>query len=716
METNAQLELAHNFLGYTGANIFLTGKAGTGKTTFLRELKTKSLKRMIVVAPTGVAAINAGGVTIHSFFQLPFGPYVDKQDRAEEAGGSSRANKFSKEKINIIRSMDLLVIDEISMVRADLLDAISDMLQRFRNRNKPFGGVQLLLIGDLQQLAPVVKDEEWEILKDYYKSPFFFHSRALQQTPYISIELTHVYRQADEGFVYLLNQIRDNRVKQITLDTLNRRYIPDFRPGEGEGYITLTTHNAQAQLINRCKLEHLTGKAYCFQADVKDEFPVYAFPTDERLVLKKGAQVMFVKNDSSPERKYYNGKIGRITDISLGHITVYCEGDETDIKVAREVWTNTKYTIHPETKEIVETVGGTFTQYPLKTAWAITIHKSQGLTFERAIIDIGSAFTHGQVYVALSRCKTLEGLVLSSPLKSEAVINDREVQHFTESVGRNQPGKAELEQARRRYYIELVTELFDFEVLSCRLQKVAKVFREYLQTLYPEWTEQCQRAWERGFKEITEVGEKFKMQLQRLIRQSEDYENDDMVRERVKKGVIYFREKMNEIVIALLQHPYPETDNKEVRKTVEEALNNLCAEAHNKLKTLEAATGGFSVGNYLEARALSLLDKTKLNVRKAEAKLMISKDILHPELYQRLRSWRQEEAAKNKLPLYTVMQQKALLGICNTLPVDSRELLRIPGIGKKLVEKYGMLLLEMVITYRQKIAEVPDKISFDPQD
>ncbi len=709
METNAQLELAHNFLSYTGVNIFLTGKAGTGKTTFLRELKKKSPKRMIVVAPTGVAAINAGGVTIHSFFQLPFGPYVDKQKREEETEGSGRTNKFSKEKINIIRSLDLLVIDEISMVRADLLDAISDVLQRFRNRNKPFGGVQLLLIGDLQQLTPVVKEEEWEILKDYYESPFFFHSRALQQTAYVSIELTHVYRQADEGFVHLLNQIRDNRMEQATLDTLNRRYIPGFRPDEGEDYITLTTHNAQAQLINQRRLEHLPGKAYCFQADVKDEFPVYAFPTDERLVLKKGAQVMFVKNDSSPEKKYYNGKIGRITDISLEHITVRCKGDETDIKVPREVWTNTKYTIHPETKEIVETVEGTFMQYPLKTAWAITVHKSQGLTFERAIVDIGNAFTHGQVYVALSRCKTLEGLVLSAPLKSEAVINDREVQHFTEMVERNQPGKAELEQARRRYYIELVTELFDFVVLSRRLQKVAKVFQEHLQTLYPEWTKRCQQARERSFKEVTEVGEKFKMQLQRLILQSEDYENDELVQERVKKGVFYFREKIDEIIIALLQHPYPETDNKEVRKTVEEALNNLYADTRNKLKTLEAAAEGFSVENYLKARALSVLDKIELKTKKAEAKLTISKDILHPELYQCLRDWRQKEAARNKLPLYAVMQQKALLGVCNTLPANSRELLRIPGIGKKLAEKYGMLLLEMVIAYRQRIADLPDK-------
>lgn len=358
METNPQLELAFNFLEYTGTSIFLTGKAGTGKTTFLRELKRRSPKRMIVVAPTGVAAINAGGVTIHSFFQLPFGPYVPGRTEENRSGEKQFSHKFGREKINIIRSMDLLVIDEISMVRADLLDAVSDMLCRYRDRSKPFGGVQLLMIGDLQQLAPVVKEEEWGILKHIYPSPFFFCSKALQTVSYQCIELTHVYRQSDSVFIHLLNKIRDNQVDLATLKALNSRYIPGFNPDDSEGYITLTTHNYQAQQINNRKLDALEGRAYTYSAEVKDDFPEYAFPTDKHLVLKKGAQVMFVKNDSSAEKRYYNGKIGRITAISADNILVRC-GDEKDaITVTREEWTNTKYSIDAETQEISETVAG----------------------------------------------------------------------------------------------------------------------------------------------------------------------------------------------------------------------------------------------------------------------------------------------------------------------------------------------------------------------
>ena len=437
MQTNLQLDLAFNYLENTGTNIFLTGKAGTGKTTFLKKLKETSPKRMIVVAPTGVAAINAGGVTIHSFFQLPFGPYIPGSEMAS-GQNKSYSHKFSRDKINIIRSMDLLVIDEVSMVRADLLDAISDMLRRYRDRNKPFGGVQLLLIGDLQQLAPVAKEDEWNLLREHYASPFFFDSKALSESDYLCIELTQVYRQADDTFVRLLNNIRENRFDENTLHTLNQRYIPNFKPNDKAGYITLTTHNYQAQQINNRKLQELPGPAYTYKAEIKDDFPAYSYPTDEVLELKQDAQVMFVKNDSSGERRYYNGKIGRIVFISPSKIIV---SDElgNDITVDRETWTNVKYTIDENTKDITETIAGSFSQYPLKTAWAITIHKSQGLTFEHAIIDASAAFSHGQVYVALSRCKTLEGMVLSSPITRNAMISDEKILSYTSSLSERQP-------------------------------------------------------------------------------------------------------------------------------------------------------------------------------------------------------------------------------------------------------------------------------------
>lgn len=700
METNVQLDLAYNFLQYTGVNVFLTGKAGTGKTTFLHRLKRLSPKRMIVLAPTGVAAINAGGVTIHSFFQLPFGPYIPARIQELPVTKERFTNKFSKEKINIIRSLDLLVIDEISMVRADLLDAVHDVLCRYRDKSRPFGGVQLLMIGDLQQLAPVVKEEEWNLLKTYYQSPFFFNSLALQQTSYISIELTQIYRQCDREFIRLLNAIRGNCADKTVFDLLNRRYVPDFKPDKEEGYITLTTHNAQAQLINSRELEEIPESAYSFLAEIKDNFPAYAFPTEERLVLKKGAQVMFVKNDSSPGKRYYNGKIGKITEISTERIRVKCADDQEEIEVGKEEWTNTKYTIDPETKEITETIEGVFRQYPLKMAWAITIHKSQGLTFERAIIDVGAAFTHGQVYVALSRCKTLEGLVLSSPLKNRALISDRTVESFTEKVEKSQPDITDLEKARRQYYTELVTDLFDFTLLWKRLQRVAWVFGEHLGKLYPELTARYRQARENCYPEMVAVGERFRIQLTRLMAAGENAEQDKLIGERIGKGVVYFSEKLQAIVISLLENSVLEIDNKEVRKIVEEALGHLQQEVTVKQGTLAAAENGFSVKSYLAARSRAMLEKPRIKTRKSTDKIDISGDLKYPELYNLLRHWRKEEADRLKLPVYTIIQQKALLGVANTLPTSGRELLKIPGIGKKVIEKYGKKLLEIVDEFR----------------
>jgi len=401
---NHELQLADNFVRHTGCNIFLTGKAGTGKTTFLRNLHRNTAKRMIITAPTGVAAINAGGVTLHSFFQLPFGPFVPGSEAYES--GKQRQFRFSREKKQIIKSLDLLVIDEISMVRADLLDAVDAVLRRHRRNNLPFGGVQLLMIGDLHQLSPVVKRDEWQLLKQYYRSVYFFSSNALDNTELVTIRLKHIYRQSDPYFINLLNRVRDNRLDASTAADLNRRYIPGFEPDEDLGYITLTTHNRNADSINQTRLSALTGRKYSFRAEISGDFPEYIYPTPADLLLKEGAQVMFVRNDSSAEKLYYNGKIGKISAISNENISVVCPGSPKEIVVEPVTWENIKYTVNKETGEIQEEITGEFRQYPLKLAWAITIHKSQGLTFDRAIIDARAAFAHGQVYVALSRCKS----------------------------------------------------------------------------------------------------------------------------------------------------------------------------------------------------------------------------------------------------------------------------------------------------------------------
>ena len=380
MAENHELRTAWDFVENTGRSIFLTGKAGTGKTTFLKTIVEKSRKRPIVVAPTGVAAINAGGVTIHSFFQLPFTPYVP---------GSKLESKFDfgREKRKIIASIDLLIIDEISMVRADLLDAIDTVLRRFRDHYQPFGGVQLLMIGDLAQLTPVVTAEDEQILKPYYDTPYFFGSKALQQIDYVTIQLDHVYRQQDMSFIDILNQIREGHPTSEVLSVLNNHYKPTFIPKPEEPYIRLTTHNQLANYYNDTELKKLSGRSYLFHAEISGTFPDFSYPTAETLELKQGAQVMFVKNDPSAEHLYYNGRIGRVTYVDAYKILVLCDGDNDAIEVEPLEWENTRYTLNEETREIETEVQGVFKQYPLRLAWAITIHKSQGLTFDRAIID-----------------------------------------------------------------------------------------------------------------------------------------------------------------------------------------------------------------------------------------------------------------------------------------------------------------------------------------
>lgn len=423
MEQNVELQHAWDFVEHTGRSIFLTGKAGTGKTTFLKSVVEHSSKRSIVVAPTGVAAINAGGMTIHSFFQLPFSPFVPG------AKIESRFD-FGKEKRKIIASLDLLIIDEISMVRSDLLDAIDSVLRRFRDRYQPFGGVQLLMIGDLQQLTPVVTPEDERVLAPYYDTPYFFGSKALAQIDYVTIQLEKVYRQQDDTFLTLLNHIREGRPTTEDLQLLNARCQPAFAPKPDEGYIRLTTHNQKANNYNESELKKLPARSYTYRAKIEGTFPDYSYPTAETLVLKEGAQVMFVKNDPSGEHRYYNGRIGHVTLAEDNRLEVYCPGDANAIEVEPLEWENARYTLNDETREIETEVLGKFSQLPLRLAWAITIHKSQGLTFERAIIDASLSFAPGQVYVALSRCKTLEGMVLASPIPPQAIICDERVDSY----------------------------------------------------------------------------------------------------------------------------------------------------------------------------------------------------------------------------------------------------------------------------------------------
>ncbi len=693
---NPELDLAFNFVQYTNRNLFLTGKAGTGKTTFLHKLREISPKRMIVVAPTGVAAINAGGVTIHSFFQMPFGPILPgRLDAKGNLNEKSRSFlRFNKRKINIIRSLDLLVIDEISMVRADLLDGIDHVLRRFRDRRKPFGGVQLLMIGDLQQLAPVVKEDEWSLLREHYETIYFFSSKAFRQSAAVSIELKHVYRQQDSRFIKILNEIRDNRLTAESIEILNSRYQPGFSPEKEEGYITLTTHNAIANRINQQRLQQVNARAYTFEAEVNGNFPVFSYPADEFLMLKVGAQVMFNKNDSSPEKRYYNGKIGTVQNIADGKIYVVCEGDEEAVEVDRAMWENMKYTINENSREIEEEVAGSFVQYPLKLAWAITIHKSQGLTFDRAVIDAEAAFAHGQTYVALSRCKSLEGLVLSSPLSNEGIICDPTIGHFNAEVESHQPDEDILRQAREAYLIDLFDELFGFGQLKYYFEKLKKTASEHQNSILGNLGIKLNEVMEQGLNPLNIIADKFINQLKYLINMTGI---DGKFRERVKKGADYFYGQVTENIEKPLKQIRFETDNKEVDKAIREISSNLSELLNVKKKCLSYCRSDFELKDYLKVRAVAALEPVSEMKREVtEADLTSSEN---PELFERIKAWRHLRAREENVPHFRVISQRAAVGISSSLPGNISQLLKVKGMGKKKVEKYGEELLALVSAF-----------------
>ncbi|MFB6320019.1 helix-turn-helix domain-containing protein [Saccharicrinis sp. FJH54] len=715
-QMNSRLKLAFDFVSYTNQNLFLTGKAGTGKTTFLHDLRQKTFKRLVVVAPTGVAAINAGGVTIHSFFQLSFGPQIPGTGSAEVNNGRSMVFKrFSKEKINIIRSLDLLVIDEISMVRADVLDAIDAVLRRFRDRDKPFGGVQLLMIGDLQQLAPIIKEEEWELLKPYYDTGFFFSSNALRKASFQSIELKKIFRQEDEDFIYLLNKIRDNNIEPTELEALNKRYMPGFKPDDKDGYITLTTHNYQANEINQSKLDALKQKSYTFSAVISDDFPEYMYPTDPELILKKGAQVMFVKNDSSPEKRYFNGKIGKISEINASSIMVKCPDDQEAIQVETERWDNTKYTLNEDTQEIQEEVTGSFSQYPLKLAWAITIHKSQGLTFEKAIINARQSFAHGQVYVALSRCKSLEGMVLSSPIDLQSIKSDISVLSFTKEAEAKQPTSEDFQKARTKYQRYLLSELFDFSSIRARIQYAQYLCNENKNILLGDLPDQLAQIQPVLKEELISVADKFRLQIDSLLPLSDDIEHNTLLQERITKASHYFSEKLEQSVTEQINAGNYETDNKKVQKQLGNAVEELQRELRIKAKVLYACRDGFSVVSYLEARAKASVDKTSSWKRRSRDE-KVSTVSKHPDFYRQLGTWRSVKADELNVSTSRIIRQTALLEIADLLPATAVELKSIRGMGGKKIKQFGKEILEMVIRFRKELnLDLPANAEKEPE-
>ena len=694
-EKNEKIELLNRFVQNTDVHIFLTGKAGTGKTTFLRNLAANTYKRMVVVAPTGVAAINAGGVTIHSFFQLPFGPIVPEGQQMADSGQHSLSflsNKISKTKLKIIRSLDLLVIDEISMVRADLLDAVDAVLRKVRRSSAAFGGVQLLMIGDIQQLAPVARQNEWELLQPYYKSVYFFDSHVLKNNPYICVELNQIYRQNDEDFIKILNQVRNNKLDKQSADLLNQRFLPDFEPEDKDGYITLTTHNSQADEINEHKLSQIKSEMLTFEAEIKGIFPENAYPTKEILELKVGAQVMFVKNDPSPEKQYYNGKIGKIISYKKNEsLVVQCDDDV--INVTPVQWQNFEYTLNEDTNEIEEKEIGSFTQIPLRTAWAITIHKSQGLTFDKVVLNAEMAFAHGQVYVALSRCTSLKGLVLKSKIQNNVLFNDNVINGFVDKIPSLEPDNEQLIKEEYKFFHQMIIDLFSFGNLETQMNKLAKVLRENDNIFEKDTVNDIVEKRKLFREEIIDVATRFARQVDSIF--ANPNVDFDFLQERIKKASVYFFEKLN--ILEDIGNLINETDNKAVNLSVKTVLDMIREILYVKTACVNQTINGFDVEKYLELKNKKTIEAENLSSSKLKSKSTDKKD---KPLLDALMKWREEKAEEFNKPENQILPKTVMQRIVEKKPVTIKELKDISKLGVTRIRNFGADIINMVLDFQ----------------
>jgi hypothetical protein len=607
--SNADFQLALQFVNQTAQHIFLTGKAGTGKTTFLKYVRDHGSKKLVILAPTGVAAINAGGVTLHSFFQLPFVPFIPGASGYFDLPGQTSNEqtllknlRFSSAKKELLQELDLLIVDEVSMLRADMLDAMDAVLRFYRNKSQPFGGLQVLFIGDLYQLPPVVNKTEWELLSEHYQSPFFFDARVLKSCSLVYISLKKIYRQKDADFINLLNSIRNNGVTEKELTILHKRYEPDFQPGYGEQFITLTTHNARADAINKNELAKLSGAHFAYEAEVSGDFDPRSVTADSQLLLKKGAQIMFVKNDKGEYRRYFNGKIGVVSKISADEISVEFPGEQGELIVERETWKNIRYHYNREKGTVEEETIGSFTQYPVRLAWAITIHKSQGLTFEKAIIDAGASFAPGQVYVALSRLTTLEGLVLYSRIHSRSILTDPRVIAFSQSEEAAVHLQEKLQREQAAYVLRLIEEAFQWNKISAAFRNH---YEEYgngligIKDLSADWAKHVLRKVE----EEALVCEKFGKQLTGLLStaKADGYQT---LRRRIEAACKYF---LNVLALLTASLEKRKTESKKGSKSRKYAKELSSLEKMLQLKKLQldqALRMGEGLAKGLEVNAL----------------------------------------------------------------------------------------------------------------
>jgi len=593
LQSNPTAAFVEQFINQTSQSIFLTGKAGTGKTTLLRKIMASTHKNAVIVAPTGIAALNAGGVTIHSFFQLPFAGFIPEFG-AQPAFSESvkfetkqtllRHFTMNKTRLKMIRNIDLLIIDEVSMLRADLLDAIDWTLRNIRRAHEPFGNVQVLFIGDLLQLPPVVKQEEWQILRNHYQGIFFFHAKVLQETQPLYIELSKIYRQQDQDFIQLLNQLRNNQMSSEDLQILNQYVRPDFDANKEEGYITLSTHNAKADQINAIALEALPEKLWSYAAEITGDYPKHLYPLEPTLELKLGAQVMFIKNDLSLEKNYFNGKMGKIKALSSDEILVEFPEEKKTINVEKFEWSNIRYELNAATGEVEEKTIGTFVHYPLKLAWAITVHKSQGLTFDKAVLDVSEVFAPGQAYVALSRLRTLSGLVLTQPMRMNGLSNDQQVMAYSQHKADENTLPKVLEAHTKHYLLQTLKQAFDWYELRSQWSQHEASY----QALGAKSEKNKNKSWMALQNQVVqatkEPAEKFIRQLEGLF--TKPHFDRVFLKERVDAAYLYFFAQLDGVLLSNLRKI---AELSRVRKTKSyaeelEALDEILTETILKLK------------------------------------------------------------------------------------------------------------------------------------
>lgn len=684
-------DFAKDIILNTDTTLFVTGRAGTGKTTLLRYVAESSQKNTVVVAPTGIAAINAGGVTIHSFFKLPFAPFIPSVIEAKKliAGQKMRAEFRS-----VIRSVDMIIIDEVSMLRADILDAIDVVLRHYRNSKFPFGGVQMVFFGDMYQLPPVCVNDEWFILKDYYSTPYFFSAKVFEKQEIVCLELDKIFRQRDEDFVEILNQVRNNNISKENFNRLNDRYNPDFDLENNQDFVVLTTHNAVSDDINESRLIDIDSKTFIFDAAIKGDFPEYLYPVEQQIVLKKGARVMFTANDHiNPERLYYNGKMGTVVELEDNNVYVTCDGEDDPIQVNYETWENNTFSYNRKENSVDVKTIGTFTQLPLRLAWAITIHKSQGLTFQKVAIDAANSFTSGQVYVALSRCTSLDGIVLLSPINSNSIMVDSRIQRFSKNNFNEDLLPDFVNRKKRDTLCNMLIKLFSFNLLEVAvldLKGYVTEFRADFSDYTPEMVENILSI----VQDLSDVGNRFAVQL-RKITNANDF---SLLNSRVNDAKKYFLQRLETLEKAM-DITNVSTKKKERANKFSKFLNEVNKNLQETLFFLKNLDDDISVEQFYMLRHEFVVEKVNYNVyeeEKEDANEQTVNSELIAVIYSKLMAWRNNLAKELDIPSYLIFKKDTIMEMAQKMPDTKDKLLKINGVGKVKAGKYGQECIDII--------------------